>query len=186
MVKKENQRIMLTKRLIQEALLVLLRSSDISKISIRELCEKAGINRTTFYNHYGSQYDVLSELSADYLHDIEEALTSATALDREEVHKRVAFVFQYIESHIELSRILINSSLDPDFPVKLFSIPKVNELFDEQFSKDMDPCLKKAVFTYAVSGSYRLIQEWINQDQRISAEKEAELILNLSGKLCRR
>ena len=185
MVRKENQRIMLTKRLIQEALLILLRTADISKISIRELCDKAGINRTTFYNHYGSQYDVLSELSYHYLHDIEEALTSATALDREEVHRRVAFVFQYIEAHIELSRILINSSVDPDFPIKLFSISRVNELFDEQLPKEMDADLKRAASTYAVSGSYRLIQEWINQDQRVSAEKEAELILTLSGKLCR-
>ena len=64
MKKKENQRIMLTKRLVQDALIILLRTTDISKISIRELCEKAGINRTTFYNHYGSQYDVLKDILA--------------------------------------------------------------------------------------------------------------------------
>ena len=79
MEKKENQRITLTKRLLQDALINLLRTTDISKISIRELCEKAGINRTTFYNHYGSQYDVLKELSGNFLADIEAALTNATA-----------------------------------------------------------------------------------------------------------
>ncbi len=185
MEKKENQRIMLTKRLIQEALIILLRKNDISKISIRELCEKAGINRTTFYNHYGSQYDVLKELSGNYLNDIEAALTNVTAAGREEVHKRIGFVFHYIEEHLEVSRILINSNLDPDFPMKLFSIPKISALFEEQMPQDMDQNTRKAVFTYAVNGSYRLIQEWINQDPRCSAEDEAKLILMLSGKLCR-
>ena len=52
MEKKENQRITLTKRLLQEALLLMLRDESINKISVRDLCEKAGINRTTFYNHY--------------------------------------------------------------------------------------------------------------------------------------
>ena len=185
MEKKENQRITLTKRLLQDALINLLRTTDISKISIRELCEKAGINRTTFYNHYGSQYDVLKELSGNFLADIEAALTNATATDREEVHKRVGFVFHYIEEHLEISRILINSSLDPDFPVKLFSIPKINALFEEQLPEDMNQNVRIAAFTYAVNGSYSLIQEWINQQPRCSAEEEAKLILSLSGKVCR-
>lgn len=182
---KENQRIALTKRLVRETLIILLRTTDLSRISIRELCEKAGINRTTFYNHYGSQYDVLMELSRNYLNDIESALTSATVTDREEVHKRVAFVFHYIEEHLEVSRILINSSLDPDFPVKLFSIPKISALFEEQLPIDMDQAVKKAAFTYAVSGSYSLIREWINKDPRCSADEEAELVLTLSGKICK-
>ena len=185
MEKKENQRVTLTKRLVQDALIILLRTADISKISICELCEKAGINRTTFYNHYGSQYDVMKELSGHYLGDIEAALVNATATDREEVHKRVVFVFHYIEEHLEISRILINSSLDPDFTVKLFSISKINALFEEQLPGDMDHDERKAAFTYAVNGSYSLIQEWINQEPRCTAEEEARLILTLSGKVCK-
>ena len=53
-MEKQNQRIMLTKQLIHAAFLRLLRSKGIREISIRELCDEAGINRTTFYNHYGS------------------------------------------------------------------------------------------------------------------------------------
>ena len=58
MEKRENQRIMLSKRLIKESLTRLLASESIHKISVRMLCEEAGINRSTFYKYYGSQYDV--------------------------------------------------------------------------------------------------------------------------------
>ena len=68
--KKENQRIMLTKRLLQTAFLKLLKVKPIHAISIRELCLEAGINRTTFYYHYGSQYDLLEDISRRFLASI--------------------------------------------------------------------------------------------------------------------
>ena len=46
-MKKQNQRIMLTKQLIHTAFLRLLRNKSIREIPIRELCNEAGINRTT-------------------------------------------------------------------------------------------------------------------------------------------
>ena len=52
MEKNENQRIKLTKRLLKESLLKLLTEKNIKKISVSELCQTAGINRSTFYNHY--------------------------------------------------------------------------------------------------------------------------------------
>ena len=41
------------------ALFELLEVKDFSCISIKELCEKAGINRSTFYSHYDSMIDLL-------------------------------------------------------------------------------------------------------------------------------
>ena len=52
---KENQRILVTKRLLGVALIKLLKEKTIHEISVRELCDKAGVNRSTFYNHYKSQ-----------------------------------------------------------------------------------------------------------------------------------
>ncbi len=63
---KESQRVRLTRRLLKESLFELLKNKSISKISVSELCVKAGINRTTFYAHYGSQYDVLQDIGKEY------------------------------------------------------------------------------------------------------------------------
>lgn len=49
---KSNQRVELTKERIFGAFVSLLQEKPIHQISIRELCENAGINRTTFYNMY--------------------------------------------------------------------------------------------------------------------------------------
>ena len=60
MEKKEDRRIAMTKRLLKAALIELLKEQDIYHISIRELCERADVNRTTFYKYYGSQFDLLT------------------------------------------------------------------------------------------------------------------------------
>ena len=65
MEQRENQRVRLSKRLIKESLTRLLQTESIHKVSIRTLCEEAGVNRSTFYKYYGSQYDVLEELEAE-------------------------------------------------------------------------------------------------------------------------
>lgn len=50
-----------TKTCILQALIKLLESKELDDITITELSEAAGINRKTFYAHYGSIYDVVEE-----------------------------------------------------------------------------------------------------------------------------
>lgn len=47
--------------LMDEALILLLEKKDYSFITIKEICEKAGVNRSTFYLHYDTIDDLLSE-----------------------------------------------------------------------------------------------------------------------------
>ncbi|MBQ1188345.1 MAG: TetR/AcrR family transcriptional regulator [Peptococcaceae bacterium] len=50
-----------TARLMDEALLVLLEKKDFAFITIKEICAKAGVNRSTFYLHYENTNDLLAE-----------------------------------------------------------------------------------------------------------------------------
>lgn len=50
-----------TALLMDEALIYLLDKKDIDYITIKEICEKAGVNRSTFYLHYESIDDLLEE-----------------------------------------------------------------------------------------------------------------------------
>ena len=47
--------------LMDEALILLLEKKEYSFITIKEICEKAGVNRSTFYLHYETMDDLLSE-----------------------------------------------------------------------------------------------------------------------------
>ena len=62
-----NRKIQMTKRCIREALFECLKEKGINKITISSLCEKADINRSTFYKYYGSQYDVVKEMEQEVI-----------------------------------------------------------------------------------------------------------------------
>ena len=51
---------------MDEAFLALLEKKDFAYITVKELCEAAGVNRSTFYLHYETMADLLAE-SAQYL-----------------------------------------------------------------------------------------------------------------------
>lgn len=181
---KENQRIMLTKQLLQNALLKLLTTVPLHAISIRELCKEAGINRTTFYNHYGSQYDLLGEISQRYLNSIEERLESADSSDRESVHQRVAMVLAYMAENRELSILLMNNNIDPGFAERIFSLPKIGDLLEAALVNCRDERKRAATISFVIHGSYKLLQDWINQDDRLPPAEESEMILNLAQRVC--
>ena len=116
---------MLTKQLLQTAFLKLLKVKPIHAISIRELCAEAGINRTTFYYHYGSQYDLLEDISGRFLDSIARCLKDADGSSQEGIQQRVTLVLRYIEDNLELSTLLMNNSIDPTFAERLFSLQQI-------------------------------------------------------------
>ncbi len=184
MERKENQRIRLTKKLLTDAFLKMLQEQPIHTVSIRDLCEKAGINRTTFYHHYGSQYDLLNDISNRFLAQIAHQLSTADAENQDSVQERVTLVFQYLEDNLPISRLLLNSNADPSFAEKLFALPKIGDLLNASLKNCKDSRKKQATISFAIHGSYYLLQEWVNTEQRLSAEEQAGIILGLARRVC--
>ena len=46
---------------MDEALIALLNEKDFEYITVKEICQRAGVNRSTFYLHYENTRDLLEE-----------------------------------------------------------------------------------------------------------------------------
>lgn len=176
-----NQRVMLTKRLLREALLVMLKTYNINKISIRELCKVAGINRTTFYNHYGSQYDVLNEIAEMYLQS-----TSFTVLNDIAAGKNIdeclTLVLQYIKDNHEFAKLILDLGNYDLITHITISLPQFDHMVIKHLPENMDLEEKKAIASYVQHGTVRLLKEWVLSDCLRSPEEEAKLILYIAGR----
>ncbi|MBD5541773.1 MAG: TetR/AcrR family transcriptional regulator [Lachnospiraceae bacterium] len=62
---KNDRRIRRTRAAIQSAFLKLIFEKDINKITIKELCERADINKSTFYLHYQDIYDLEAQFKEE-------------------------------------------------------------------------------------------------------------------------
>ena len=160
-----NQRIMLTKKLLKNSLINMLQTQNIYQISIRELCENAGINRSTFYKYYGSQFDLLSEMEQDLLVSIEGVLVSQDDYSKNAIEQ----ILIYLENDIEFVRLLLNSNVDPEFPKKLFSLPPIlrmlNELMANIPEKESD-----YYYRFLLFGAYEIVRTWVNKENREKPE----------------
>ncbi len=179
------QRVQKTKYAVYEALSVLLKEKPLRQISVKELCGRAGINRSTFYNHYGSQYDVLREMGNDLLADIAGELSDTKAGDPEAVERQVAQCFRSAKDHAQLFRLLLDGSVDKTFADRLFSLPQIETLLSEALSKSSEE-EKKMTISFAIHGSCALLEEWLENGCPQSPEEEAALILRLARRVCQR
>lgn len=68
--KKTDRRVRRTKLLLTNALVSLLETKTLKDISVKELCDKADINRGTFYLHYKDIYDMMNQIETDILNQL--------------------------------------------------------------------------------------------------------------------
>ena len=173
MRKKEDRRVSMTKRLLKDALTDMLRDTDIYHISIRELCEKADVNRTTFYKYYGSQFDLLADMEKDMLDFLSNAITEHAA----NPVRIIETSCEYMENHLEFVRLIINNNVDPLFPQKLFSQAVVREAALAKYGDKQDPAELEYLFNFITYGAYRVVCVWLNKDDREAPQQIARQMI---------
>ena len=131
---KNNQRTRLSKLLFKNALMDLLKEKgSVAKISVRELCDRAELNRSTFYAHYNEPNDLLMEIETELLDATEEHLKKIGEENDAGAHKYILSFLQYIKQNDKQFRTLLIDSADPEFRSRLcssqsFSLSKTLEL----------------------------------------------------------
>ena len=90
---KNNQRHQDTIAAIEEAFVSLLNEKELKDISVSELCEKAGINRSTFYDNYT---DIFALANA-YTERIEKSVAEQPHTDGE-----FAWIFEHIRANADV------------------------------------------------------------------------------------
>lgn len=123
-VKGDNNRsVRETKARIQETFLELMKKKSYTKISVREIAEKANINRATFYLHYQDIYDLLEKIEADIY---EQIIGAIRRIGREGYipgqHPQHTELFEALNRNAEPCRILMSGNGDITFMHKLIRI----------------------------------------------------------------
>lgn len=89
-----------TKRAIMACLLELLKTKNIDKITVKDICEKCEINRNTFYYYFCDIYDVLNSI---FLDEIEKLVSSEDISSFYDTYKRAASILiEYREAVIHV------------------------------------------------------------------------------------
>ena len=176
----ENQRVRLSKQLLKDSLIGLLNEKSIHTISVREICENAQINRTTFYKYYGSQYDLLECIENELLMEIDGCLDPS---DNGNFYIRLEKVLSHAMDNRELCRLLFNNNVDPEFPGKLISLPRVQEMLSQQLTGGYNEDEVKYISCFIVNGGFGIMRQWIHAANPESPKGIASLIDSIFARL---
>lgn len=172
-MKNQDRRIKYTKSVLKETLITLLKTKPINKITIKELCEKADINRSTFYTHYQDQYDLLKTIEKEFFLEIKNHLKKFQSHNnKSELITILEHILIYIKENQELSKILLG---DPNFSVLqkkimlLIQEPTIKEWYQEE---------SEYLLIFAITGSIGIIQEWLKNNMQETPKEIAEIITN--------
>ncbi|MDO4925716.1 MAG: TetR/AcrR family transcriptional regulator [Turicibacter sp.] len=65
-MKLEDRRVRRTKQLIKQSLIELMHEKEFKEITVKDITERADLNRGTFYLHYVDIYDLLIALKVKF------------------------------------------------------------------------------------------------------------------------
>lgn len=178
---KSDRRVRRTKTLLENALLTFLRDRPLKDVTVKELCEAADVNRSTFYLHYKDVYDMMDQIEAE-LYDKFEALIAAYPPHslQENTHALVYDIFCFIDENAKLCAILFGENGDLSFLASLkysmrrLYLETVTNITHSEDIKSIDYS-----YSYIASGFVGLIESWLSSDRRESPEEMATLAGNI-------
>lgn len=118
--KKAYRNAIRSRRLIRESLISLLKEKDISRITVKDIVDRADLNRATFYAHYPDVRGVMEEFENETIEHLKEVLSGARF---EKVFQNpmpfLLKINRYLEEDLDFYRTLILSSSSDQFLERL-------------------------------------------------------------------
>ncbi|WP_226645376.1 TetR/AcrR family transcriptional regulator [Mesobacillus subterraneus] len=167
-----------TRMVLRESLMDLLKNKPISNITIKEICELADINRSTFYSHYSSQYDLLNAIEEEFIEDMVATLNQYNFSKEEEALKMTEKILEYIAQNSDVCQTLLSENSDIHFQKKGMMITQEfifkNWITDSHFDRETFEYIN----IFVVSGSIYVIKNWLENGMDKPPREMAEIINN--------
>lgn len=168
-----------TKQNLTDAFWKIYCDKGIEKITIKEVTEKAGYNRSTFYEYFTDVYDVLEQIEDALISNLQEL--PVQQLSSNELSSPFETLFSVYLQHSEYLAVLLGDHGDPAFQgrIKNSIKPIMKQALISQGEKDdfeLDYTLE-----YALSAMIGVLSYWVNDEQAPPLEKLMELLGRLSS-----
>lgn len=166
---------------MDEALLELLEQKDFAYITVKELCARAGVNRSTFYLHYETLADLLAE-SAQHIidrfvaampHDTQEFLEKLPERPVEELYlitpEYLVPYLTYVKEHRRVFRTTVEQA----------SALRMTDAYEALSRHVFLPILnrfgvsaadREYLMAFYISGLMAIINRWLQADCQDSIE----------------
>ncbi len=170
--KNDGRRVRMTKMLLKSSLIEIMKTKSIHTISIKEICEGADVNRSTFYRHYDTQYDLYDDIIEDIAADIAAIHNDPEVNDYTSI-EFLTKVLEYIENNRETFLVILSD--------------KGRISLGEAFTKFTDRFIDRSNITdigayvtqFIAAGLTSTMWTWLNNEIRRTPRELASLLYSI-------
>ncbi len=179
-IKMENRRVKYTKEIIKSEFFKLMTVKPIDKITVREVCEKADVNRGTFYRYYTDLYELYEITTEETLQKAYECVIELAESSENDIKKTLIGVCHVVKSNKEFCEFAVSPNsgnakiverwIDKFLPL---CILQWNELFINYTPEQLS-----IIYELISAGIIAALKHWINDDFKETEEEIVTFILN--------
>jgi len=167
-------RVRLTRKVIKDALIEAMKTQHISSITVRQLCDAAGINRSTFYTHYNNTQDLLHQVEQEMLENFEHYLESDIVKNiRIPSTMTLLPIFDYAKENADLLNVLLSENCDFDFQNSIMDL--VQNVF-LKLNKRQNIEMWDSIAIFSTAGSLSVLKKWLRDGMQQSSQEISEFI----------
>lgn len=166
---EEDRRSKISKKMMKDALVELMKTKSIHEISVKKLCEAADVNRSTFYRYYDSPYELYDDIIADVSREIY-AIAEAAEPGPHRIRAILTQVLTYVERERGLMLVLLSSNGNLNMGERL-----------ADFVSRFTPAGEETELTvyctqFITAGLTSIVWLWLNREDRKSPREMAAML----------
>ena len=168
-----NRKTALSKRILKESLIEMLTEKKLSAISVKSLCEKADLNRSTFYAHYEDIYYLVSEIEDEIIRDMP-FITYSENLPKKEIENYISYTAKNYKTIIALMKNGCFVQKTVENSLKYLSDELTGDSNEERFI---------FLSNFYIGGLFQALLYWSESHQHLSIEELSRMVYDLLNEM---
>ncbi|WP_238916465.1 TetR/AcrR family transcriptional regulator [Clostridium sp. YIM B02555] len=176
----KDRRIRKTKKLLREALTELMNEKNFENITVKDLTERADLNRGTFYLHYRDIYDFLEQSEDEIIQEINNIIIKFDPVLLAEYNLKnkpfppLVELFEYFADNMDFGKALMGSKGDISFLEKLrVAFTTEAKKWIKISRKNNNMIFDKYFVDYSVFGFIGIIKKWFESNMETPPKEMA-------------
>jgi len=166
---------------IKNSFIKLLKKQPVNKITVKDVCELAEINRATFYKHYTDCFDLLKQIEDEMISELRQLVQESQYIDNADMFKKI---FSRIKEAGDLYITITSERGDSTFPNRILNLcyEQANPSIESQFP-NMTKTKQEWIYYFSASGCSGVLNHWINTGMKEDASELSKFISDLLNRI---
>ena len=187
----EDRRAKRSRRLLKQGFMDLLREKGFSRISVRDITERADVNRGTFYLHYPDTTALMRSVEEDMLNEAQSLIDAhlQEAVEISSLRPLFEPLLDYVVAHREACATLFKNDSCSSFleGIQKLVFENGHRLIERRYSVLTEEQLSY-FSSFVAFGLTGLMKQWFDNGMSLSKEELLQtadkLVLGAAGALC--